>query len=39
MKLKVDAITPDMKNLNISLLFLLKNLFVEFLFLGETLEK
>ena len=27
MKLKVDAINPDMKNLNISLLFLLKNLY------------
>ena len=27
MKLKVDAINPDTKNLNISLLFLLKNLY------------
>ena len=27
MKLKVDAINPDIKNLNISLLFLLKNLY------------
>ena len=26
-KLKVDAINPDTKNLNISLLFLLKNLY------------
>ncbi len=27
MKLKLDAITPDTKNLNICLLFLFKNLY------------